>query len=75
MVLGSNNDGPVHFKIKVKGAARGDDHGSDSAADGTGEIRQCRMYQLVRQKGPVRDATFEIEFLDAGVEVFSFTFG
>ena len=33
------------------------------------------MYQLVRQKGPIQDATFEIEFLDPGVEAFSFTFG
>ena len=48
---------------------------SDSAADGTGEIRQPRMYQLVRQKGPIQDATFKIEFPDPGVEAFSFTFG
>ena len=33
------------------------------------------MYQLVRQKGPVQDVTFEIEFLDPGAEAFSFTFG
>ena len=76
MVLGPSKNGtPVRFKIKVDGAAPGDDHGSDSAADGTGEVAQPRMYQLVRQKGPVADATFEIEFLDAGVEAFSFTFG
>jgi thiol-disulfide isomerase/thioredoxin len=76
MVLGpSKNGAPVRFKLKVNGAAPGDDHGSDSAADGTGELRQPRMYQLVRQKGPIQDATFEIEFLDPGVEAFSFTFG
>ena len=33
------------------------------------------MYQLVRQAGPIRDRTFEIEFLDPGVRAFSFTFG
>jgi hypothetical protein len=33
------------------------------------------MYQLVRQEGPTKDVTFEIEFLDPGVEAFSFTFG
>jgi len=76
MVLGPSKHGtPVRFKVRVNGAAPGDDHGSDSAADGTGEIRQPRMYQLVRQKGPITDATFEIEFLDPGVEAFSFTFG
>jgi thiol-disulfide isomerase/thioredoxin len=76
MVLGPAKNGtPVRFKIKLNGVAPGDDHGSDSGADGTGEVRQPRMYQLVRQKGPIKDATFEIEFLDPGVEVLSFTFG
>ena len=57
---------------KLNGAAPGADLGSDSGADGTGEVRQPRMYQLVRQKGPIADITFEIEFLDPGVEAFSF---
>jgi thiol-disulfide isomerase/thioredoxin len=76
MVLGPSKNGtPVRFKIRLNGAAPQADHGSDSGADGTGEVRQPRMYQLVRQKGPVKDVTFEIEFLDPGVEAFSFTFG
>jgi thiol-disulfide isomerase/thioredoxin len=76
MVLGPAKNGtPVRFTVKLNGAAPGDDHGSDSGTDGTGEVRQPRMYQLVRQKGPISDVTFEIEFLDPGVEVFSFTFG
>jgi thiol-disulfide isomerase/thioredoxin len=76
MVLGSVKNGPpVRFKVKLNGAAPGDDHGSDSGADGTGEVRQPRMYQIIRQKGRVQDRTFEIEFLDPSVEVFSFTFG
>jgi len=76
MVLGPAKNGtPVRLKIKLNGAAPGDDHGVDSSADGTGVVRQPRMYQLIRQKGPVRDATYEIEFLDPGVEAFSFTFG
>jgi len=57
------------------GASPGDDHGVDSNADGTGEVRQSRMYQLIRQKGPIQDRTFEIEFLDPGVQAFSLTFG
>jgi thiol-disulfide isomerase/thioredoxin len=76
MVLGPSKNGrPVRFKVKLNGAAPQADHGSDSGADGTGEVRQPRMYQLVRQKGPVKDVTFEIEFLDPSVEVFSLTFG
>jgi hypothetical protein len=50
-------------------------HGIDSAPDGTGEIREPRLYQLIRQKGRIEDHTFEIEFLEPGVQAFSFTFG
>lgn len=76
MVLGPAKNGtPIRFKIKLNGAAPADDHGVDSAADGSGEVREPRMYQLIRQKGPIKDVTFEIEFLDPGLEAFSFTFG
>jgi thiol-disulfide isomerase/thioredoxin len=76
MVLGRPKKGtPVRFKVTINGAAPGNDHGSDSAGDGTGQIQQPRMYQLIRQKGLIKDATFEIEFLDPGAEAFSFTFG
>ncbi len=76
MVLGpSRNRTPVRFKVKLNGVAPGGDHGSDSAADGTGEVRLPRMYQLIRQKGSIQDTTVEIEFLDPGIEAFSFTFG
>ena len=34
-----------------------------------------RMYQIVRQARPVEDRTFEIEFLNAGVRAYVFTFG
>jgi thiol-disulfide isomerase/thioredoxin len=76
MVLGPAKKGtPVRFKVKLNGAAPSDDHGVDSSPDGAGEIRDPRMYQLIRQKGLVKDVVFEIEFLDTGVEAFSFTFG
>jgi thiol-disulfide isomerase/thioredoxin len=76
MVLGPAKNGtPVRFKVTIDGAAPGDDHGADSGPDGSGEVREPRLYQLIRQKGRIQDRTFEIEFLDAGVEVFSFTFG
>jgi thiol-disulfide isomerase/thioredoxin len=69
------NGKTVRFKVRLDGAAPGDDHGVDSKPDGTGEINEPRMYQLIRQKGAIQDRRFEIEFLDPGVEVFSFTFG
>jgi len=34
-----------------------------------------RLYQLIRQKPPIVPRQIEIEFLDAGVEAFAFTFG
>jgi len=76
MVLGPAKNGrAVRFSVTLDGAAPGDNHGVDSGPDGVGEIRQPRMYQLIRQKGRVQYRTFEIEFLDQGVEAFSFTFG
>ena len=76
MVLGPMKNGkPIRFKVKLDGIPPGDNCGVDSAPDGTGEIREPRLYQLIRQKGRVQDRTIEIEFLDPGVQAFSFTFG
>jgi cytochrome c biogenesis protein CcdA/thiol-disulfide isomerase/thioredoxin len=76
LVLGPTKDGkPVRFIVKLDGAALGEDHGADSDANGAGEVREHRLYQLIRQKGEVEDRTFEIEFLDPGVQAFAFTFG
>jgi thiol-disulfide isomerase/thioredoxin len=76
MVLGpAKNGSPVRFKVTLDGAAPGDNHGVDSGPGGSGEVREPRLYQLIRQKGRVQDRTFKIEFLDPGAEVFSFTFG
>jgi thiol-disulfide isomerase/thioredoxin len=76
MVLGPTKNGkPIRFKVKLDGIPPGDNCGIDSTPDGNGEIREPRLYQLIRQKGRVEDRTFEIEFLDPGVQAFSFTFG
>jgi hypothetical protein len=76
MVLGPTKDGRlVRFKVALDSAAPGNDCGSDSAPDGTGEVREPRLYQLIRQKGQVKDRPFEIEVLDPGVQAFAFTFG
>ena len=50
-------------------------HGSDVDAQGNGVAKEQRVYQLVRQPMPIVDRVFQIEFLDAGVEAFAFTFG
>jgi hypothetical protein len=76
LVLGPGADGkPVRFRIRLDGAEPGADHGSDVDAEGVGTVNEQRLYQLVRQKGPVPNRTFEIEFLDAGVAAYAFTFG
>ncbi|BBU29623.1 cytochrome C biogenesis protein DipZ [Burkholderia sp. THE68] len=76
LVLGPTKDGrPVRFRVSIDGAAPGASHGSDVQADGTGTVTEQRLYQLVRQTGPVADRTFTIEFLDPGVEAYAFTFG
>ncbi|SHH82073.1 cytochrome c biogenesis protein DipZ [Pollutimonas bauzanensis] len=76
LVLGPDQAGhPIRFRIRVDGAPPGRDHGADVSEDGAGEVSSQRLYQLVRQSGPVRDRTFEIEFLDPGVQAYAFTFG
>jgi thiol-disulfide isomerase/thioredoxin len=76
LVLAPAKDGkPVRFRVRLDGVAPGDNSGSDSAPDGTGEVREPRLYQLIRQKGQIEDRTFEIEFLDPGVHALDFTFG
>jgi thiol-disulfide isomerase/thioredoxin len=66
---------PIRFVVRLDGAAPGENCGVDTAPDGSGEIREPRLYQLIRQKGPIVDRTFEIEFLDPGVQALDFTFG
>jgi hypothetical protein len=47
MVLGPAKKGrPVRFKVTLDGAAPGDNHGVDSGPDGSGEVREPRLYQL-----------------------------
>jgi len=75
LVLGPGGGKPVRFRVSIDGQPPRGDAGVDAAADGSGTVTEQRLYQLIRQKGPVRDRSFEIEFLDPGVEAFSFTFG
>ena len=42
---------------------------------GHGVVNGQRLYQFIRQNGAISDHTFEIEFLDPGVQAYAFTFG
>jgi thiol-disulfide isomerase/thioredoxin len=66
---------PVRFRVRIDGQPPGTAHGLDVDAQGNGTLRDQRLYQLIRQPRPITDRLFEIEFMDAGAEVFSFTFG
>jgi cytochrome c biogenesis protein CcdA/thiol-disulfide isomerase/thioredoxin len=77
LVLGPAADGkPVRFVVTVDGQAPGAAHGVDVDAEGNGAVTAQRLYQLVRASGAVVvDHTFEIRFLDPGVQAYAFTFG
>jgi cytochrome c biogenesis protein CcdA/thiol-disulfide isomerase/thioredoxin len=76
LVLGPGPDGkPVRFRVTIDGAAPSDSHGTDVDADGQGVVTGQRLYQLIRQNGKIADHTFEILFLDPGVQAYAFTFG
>ncbi|MDF3053367.1 MAG: hypothetical protein K0S19_1472 [Geminicoccaceae bacterium] len=66
---------PVRFRVLIDGRPPGPGHGLDVDEQGKGVVNEPRMYQLIRQAGPVADRQFEIQFLDPGVEAFVFTFG
>jgi thiol-disulfide isomerase/thioredoxin len=76
LVMGPAAPGtPVRFRVRLDGEPPGAAHGTDVDDQGNGTVTQPRLYQLVRQPGPVTDRTFEITFLDPGVHAYAFTFG
>jgi len=66
---------PVRFLVLLDGQPPGQSHGADVDGDGNGTLAQQRVYQLIRQPGPVSDRIFEITFLDPGAQAYCFTFG
>jgi hypothetical protein len=76
LVLGPGSDGkPVRFRVTLDGAPPAASHGADTDSSGAGTIDGQRLYQLIRQSGEVGEHVFSIEFLDPGVQAYSFTFG
>src|SRR5262249_6783339 len=69
------DDRPVPFRVTLAGAPPGADHGVDVDESGEGTVTEPRLYQLIRQRPPIADRTFEITFPDAGVRAYVFTFG
>jgi thiol-disulfide isomerase/thioredoxin len=76
LVMGSAQPGTSRrFRVLIDGRLPGDDHGVDTDRDGHGSVDEPRLYQLIRQHGVVGDRRVEIEFVDRGVNLYSFTFG
>jgi hypothetical protein len=65
----------VPFRVLVDGEPPGEEHGDDVDERGHGVVREPRLYQLIRQRRPILDRTFEISFDEPGVEAYVFTFG
>lgn len=65
----------LRFRVLIDGKPPGEARGLDVDSQGNGTVTEQRMYQLIRQPAPITDRQIEIEFPDAGVEVFDFTFG
>ena len=74
-VMSGGADRVIPFRVLVDGEAPGESHGVDVDAGGKGVLGSGRMYQLVRQRGEVRERTLEITFRESGAEAYSFTFG
>jgi Thioredoxin like C-terminal domain len=67
--------GPIRFRVALDGQPPGPAHGSDVDDQGNGTLTHPRLYQLLRQPGPISERTFEATFLDPGVHAYAFTFG
>jgi thiol-disulfide isomerase/thioredoxin len=76
LVAGSTTQGvSVPFRVLIDGQPPGAAHGVDVDEHGSGSVSEQRLYQLVRQRGPITERTFEITFLAAGAAAYVFTFG
>jgi thiol-disulfide isomerase/thioredoxin len=76
LVMGPPSRGlSARFRVFLDGRPPGTAHGADVDEQGDGTATEQRLYQLIRQPGPIGDRTVEIEFLGPGVEAYVFTFG
>ena len=67
--------GRVPFQVLLDGEPPGEAHGLDVDEEGRGKLAEPRLYQLIRQRGPIADRLLEVRFSAPGVEAYAFTFG
>jgi thiol-disulfide isomerase/thioredoxin len=75
LVLSPGAREAIPFRVLVDGHAPGSAHGVDVDVNGSGALREGRLYQLVREHDSIVDRTLEITFLAPGAEAYAFTFG
>ena len=75
LVLSAAEHKAIPFRVQLDGDAPGPSRGVDVDEDGTGVLRDGRLYQLIRQHDTVSERTLEITFLKPGAEAYVFTFG
>ena len=76
LVMGPAASGTsARFRVLIDGQPPGTAHGTDADGEGYGTATQQRLYQLIRQPGPITDHTFEIAFPEPGAQAYAFTFG
>jgi Thioredoxin like C-terminal domain len=66
---------PIRFRVLIDGQPPGAARGTDVEGQGNGTLTGRRLHQLIRQPGRITGRTFEITFLDPGVQAYAFTFG
>jgi thiol-disulfide isomerase/thioredoxin len=76
LVMGPAEPGAgTQFRVLIDGVPPGAAHGTDADGEGNGTASEQRLYQLIRQPGPVTSRTFEITFSGPGAAAYAFTFG
>jgi hypothetical protein len=75
LVMSPGRRDPIPFRVLLDGEVPGPSHGEDVDEEGSGVLRDGRLYQLVRQHDAVRERALEITFLAPGAEAYALTFG
>ena len=76
VVMGPAEPGAAtRFRVLIDGQPPGPAHGTDADDQGDGTASEQRLYQIIRQPGPITSRTFEITFSDPGAQAYAFTFG
>lgn len=75
LIMAPPDTGAARFRVLIDRQPPGADHGSDVDDQGYGTVTEPRMYQLIRQAGPITDRQIDIQFLEPGAVAFDFTFG